>query len=36
MFINFPYQHEAFPVYFEDRYTIYTLYGDAYNNQYEI
>jgi len=30
IFIDFPQQTEAFPMFFEDKFTIYTLYGDAY------
>jgi hypothetical protein len=34
LFIGLPYQIEAFPVCFEDENFIYTVYGDAYANNY--
>lgn len=36
VFIGFPNQREAFPMTFEDRFSVYTLYGDYYENQYSI
>lgn len=27
---------EAFPIYFEDKYSIYTLFGDVYENNFEV
>ena len=36
VFVGFPYQHEAFPMSFEDPLSIYTLYGDYYENRYTI
>ena len=36
VYINFPYQHEAFPVCFEDMFNIYTLFGDYYENKFTV
>ena len=36
VFIDFPFQREAFPMQFEDRFSVYTLYGDYYENNYTI
>ena len=36
VFINFPHQNEAFPMCFEDQFSVYTLFGDYYENKYTI
>ena len=36
IYIDFPEEKEAFPMSFEDKFTIYTLYGDACSNQFEV
>ena len=36
VFIDFPYQNEAFPMSFEDQFSVYTLCGDYYENKYTI
>lgn len=36
VFVGFPFQHEAFPMCFEDPLSVYTLYGDYYENKYTI
>jgi len=36
IYIDFPNQIEAFPMFFEDKFTMYTLYGDAYSNVFEV
>ena len=36
VFVDFPYQNEAFPMSFEDQFQVYTLFGDYYENKYTI
>jgi len=36
IFVNYPFQSEAFAMYFEDKFTIYTLYGDVNTNTYTV
>lgn len=36
VFIDFPHQNEAFPMCFEDQFSVYTLFGDYYENKYTI
>jgi len=36
VYVGFPWLHEGFPMYFEDRFSIYSLYGDAQSNRYTI
>lgn len=36
VFVDFPYQNEAFPMSFEDQFQVYTLFGDYYDNKYTI
>ena len=34
VYVGFPFPHEAFPMYFEDKFTIYTLFGDVAKNNF--
>jgi len=36
VFVDFPFQKEAFAMYFEDRFTIYTVFGDVQTNQFTV
>lgn len=36
VFVGYPFNHEAFPMYFEDKFTIYTLFGEVEKNNFEI
>ena len=36
MFIDLPYQRESFPMFFEDAFSVYTLFGDPNSNQFTI
>ena len=36
VFIDFPYQREAFPTCYEDMFNIYTLFGDYYENKFTV
>ena len=36
VFVGYPFVHEAFPMYFEDKFTIYTLFGEVDKNNFKI
>jgi len=36
VYIDLPYHREAFPMFFEDAFSIYTLYGDVNSNHFTI
>jgi hypothetical protein len=36
VYVGFPFPHEAFAMYFEDKFTIYTLFGDVATNKFSI
>ena len=36
VFVDLPYQREAFPMFFEDAFSVYTLFGDPNSNQFTI
>lgn len=36
VYIDLPYHREAFPMFFEDAFSIYTLYGDVNSNNFTI
>jgi len=36
VYIGFPFQQEAFAMYFEDRFNIFTIYGDVETNNFQL
>lgn len=36
VYVGFPFQQEAFAMYFEDKFTIYTLWGDVATNKFQL
>lgn len=36
VYVGFPFPHESFPMYFEDKFTIYTLFGEVDKNNFKI